>query len=285
MRKLLDFLLRKKHWFLFILFEALSVALIYRNNSYQRSVILSSANFVSGYVISLSGEIQSYFNLREINRKLQEQNGQMELKILELQEQIETMQADTVTFKGAVTDSVIPPFPYQFIAAEVVNNSIAHFSNYITINKGKNDGIKPDMGVVCESGVVGIVSNVSEHFSVIIPLLNPKSKISCKILGNNNFGYLSWDGDDASFATLQEVPRHSEFQKGDTIITSGYSAIFPPGLIVGTIEDFDKEHDDNFYALRIKLAASFTRLRHVQVIKNALQEEQINLEKEAKKND
>ena len=195
------------------------------------------------------------------------------------------MQADTVTFKGAVTDSVIPPFPYQFIAAEVVNNSIAHFSNYITINKGKSDGIKPDMGVVCESGVVGIVSNVSEHFSVIIPLLNPKSKISCKILGNNNFGYLSWDGDDASFATLQEVPRHSEFQKGDTIITSGYSAIFPPGLIVGTIEDFDKEHDDNFYALRIKLAASFTRLRHVQVIKNALQEEQINLEKEAKKND
>ena len=132
---------------------------------------------------------------------------------------------------------------------------------------------------------MGIVSNVSEHFSVIIPLLNPKSKISCKILGNNNFGYLSWDGDDASFATLQEVPRHSEFQKGDTIITSGYSAIFPPGLIVGTIEDFDKEHDDNFYALRIKLAASFTRLRHVQVIKNALQEEQINLEKEAKKND
>lgn len=284
MRKLLDFLLREKHWFLFFLFEFISIVLIYRNYSYQRSAILSSANFVSGHLVSLSGEIQSYINLRKVNKKLQEQNGLMEVKILDLQEQIEIMQADTAIFKGAIADSA-HTYPYQFIVAEVVNNSIAHFSNYITINKGKRDGIKPDMGVVSESGVVGIVSNVSEHFSVIIPLLNPKSKLSCKILRNNNFGYLSWDGRDASYATLEEIPRHSEFQKGDTIVTSGYSAIFPAGLIVGTIEGFSKERDDNFYALQIKLATSFASLHYVRVIKNTLQEEQIKLEKEAKKND
>ena len=285
MRKLLDFLLGKKHWFLFILFEVLSVTLIYRNNSYQRSVILNSSNVVSGYLLSLSGNIQSYFNLREINKNLQEQNGQMELKLLELQEQIESMQADTVTFKGAAADSTTMPFPYRFIVADVVNNNIVHLSNYITINKGKYDGIKPDMGVVSETGVVGIVSNVSEHFSVVIPLLNPKSKISCKVFRSNYFGYLAWDGKEAAYATLEEIPRHSEFQQGDTIVTSGYSAIFPPGLIVGTIEGFSKEHDDNFYALRIKLATSFASLHHVRVITNSLQDEQINIEKEAKKND
>lgn len=284
MRKLLDFLLEKKHWFLLILFEVISFTLIYRNNSYQRSVMINSANYASGYVLSVAGYVQSYLNLRTINRNLQEQNGQMEMQLLDLQEQIEVMQADTVTFKGAVSDSA-RIFPFQFVIAEVVNNSISQLSNYITINKGRKDGIQPDMGVVSEQGVVGIVSNVSDHFSVIISLLNPKSKLSCKVLGNNSFGYLTWDGRDAGYAILEELPRHAEFHKGDTIVTSGYSAIFPAGLIVGVVDDFYKERDDNFYALRVKLATSFSSLQHVRVIQNAYRNEQIELEKEARKND
>lgn len=284
MRKLLDFLLEKKHWFLLILFEVISFTLIYRNNSYQRSVMINSANYASGYVLSVAGYVQSYLNLRTINRNLQEQNGQMEMQLLDLQEQIEVMQADTVTFKGAVSDSA-RIFPFQFVIAEVVNNSISQLSNYITINKGRKDGIQPDMGVVSEQGVVGIVSNVSDHFSVIISLLNPKSKLSCKVLGNNSFGYLTWDGRDADYAILEELPRHAEFHKGDTIVTSGYSAIFPAGLIVGVVDDFYKERDDNFYALRVKLATPFSSLQHVRVIQNAYRNEQIELEKEARKND
>lgn len=284
MRKLLDFLLEKKHWFLLILFEVISFTLIYRNNSYQRSVMINSANYASGYVLSVAGYVQSYLNLRTINRNLQEQNGQMEMQLLDLQEQIEVMQADTVTFKGAVSDSA-RIFPFQFVIAEVVNNSISQLSNYITINKGRKDGIQPDMGVVSEQGVVGIVSNVSDHFSVIISLLNPKSKLSCKVLGNNSFGYLTWDGRDADYAILEELPRHAEFHKGDTIVTSGYSAIFPAGLIVGVVDNFYKERDDNFYALRVKLATPFSSLQHVRVIQNAYRNEQIELEKEARKND
>lgn len=284
MRKLLDFLLEKKHWFLLILFEVISFTLIYRNNSYQRSVMINSANYASGYVLSVAGYVQSYLNLRTINRNLQEQNGQMEMQLLDLQEQIEVMQADTVTFKGAVSDSA-RIFPFQFVIAEVVNNSISQLSNYITINKGRKDGIQPDMGVVSEQGVVGIVSNVSDHFSVIISLLNPKSKLSCKVLENNSFGYLTWDGRDADYAILEELPRHAEFHKGDTIVTSGYSAIFPAGLIVGVVDDFYKERDDNFYALRVKLATPFSSLQHVRVIQNAYRNEQIELEKEARKND
>ena len=230
MRKLLDFLLEKKHWFLLILFEVISFTLIYRNNSYQRSVMINSANYASGYVLSVAGYVQSYLNLRTINRNLQEQNGQMEMQLLDLQEQIEVMQADTVTFKGAVSDSA-RIFPFQFVIAEVVNNSISQLSNYITINKGRKDGIQPDMGVVSEQGVVGIVSNVSDHFSVIISLLNPKSKLSCKVLGNNSFGYLTWDGRDAGYAILEELPRHAEFHKGDTIVNI-------------TMDDFIREADE-----------------------------------------
>ena len=284
MRKLLDFLLEKKHWFLLILFEVISFTLVYRNNAYQRSVMINSANYMSGYVLSVAGYVQSYLNLRTINRNLQEQNGQMEMQLLDLQEQIEVMQADTVSFKGSVSDSV-HVFPFQFVLAEVVNNSISQLSNYITINKGRKDGIRPDMGVVSEEGVVGIVSHVSDHFSVIISLLNPKSKLSCKVLGNNSFGYLTWDGRDADYAILEELPRHAEFHKGDTIVTSGYSAIFPAGLIVGIVDDFYKERDDNFYALRVRLATSFSSLQHVRVIRNEYRDEQIELEKEARKND
>ena len=285
MRKLLDFLLRKKHWFLFIFFEVLSIMLVYRDNLYQRSALLSSANYISGHIATVTGGIRSYFHLRKINRNLQEQNGKMEMELLKLQEQIDAMLEDTVSFKGYVKDSLHTEYPFQFVLAGVINNSFSQVANYITLNKGKNDGISPDMGVVSEQGVVGIVSHVSDHFSVVISLLNPKSKISCKVLGNNSFGYLSWNGHDIQHVTLEELPRHAEFQKGDTVVTSGYSAIFPAGLIIGTVEGFSKEHDDNFYALQVKLATSFSSLQNVRIIRNTLQQEQLNLEREAKKND
>ena len=251
--------------------------LVYRDNLYQRSALLSSANYISGHIATVTGGIRSYFHLRKINRNLQEQNGKMEMELLKLQEQIDAMLEDTASYKDLGMASVV--------LAGVINNSFSQVANYITLNKGKNDGISPDMGVVSEQGVVGIVSHVSDHFSVVISLLNPKSKISCKVLGNNSFGYLSWNGHDIQHVNLEELPRHAEFQKGDTVVTSGYSAIFPAGLIVGTVEGFSKEHDDNFYALQVKLATSFSSLQNVRIIRNTLQQEQLNLEREAKKND
>ena len=157
MRKLLDFLLTKRHWLLFILLEIISFALIYSNKSYHRNVMFSSANVITGYITSISGNVYSYLNLRDINRELLERNGQLEMEILELRDQLEMVYADTATFAGFVADST-EIFPYSFITANVVNNSISYLSNYITIDKGKNAGIKPDMGVVSEQGVVGIVS-------------------------------------------------------------------------------------------------------------------------------
>lgn len=162
---------------------------------------------------------------------------------------------------------------------------MTHLSNYITIDKGTKDGITPDMGVVSDQGVVGIVSHVSRNFSVILPLLNPKYRLSCKVLGSNYFGSLRWNGRDARFAQLEELARHVEFQKGDTIVTSGYSSIFPPGIIVGTITDFKKQHDDNFYSLDVALATHFDTLTNVRILMNSKQDEQLRLEEEAMGND
>lgn len=284
MRKLLDFLVRKRHWFLFILLEIISLTLVYRNNAYQRNIMLSSANFVTAYISSVSGYINSYLNLRETNRELLERNGQLEMEMLELQDRIDLMRADTTSFSGCIQDSTFQ-FSYSFIMAKVVNNSVTHLSNYITVDRGKADGVEPDMGVVSDKGVVGIVSAVSDHFSVIIPLLNPKFKLSCKILGSNFFGSMNWNGRDARFANLDELPRHVKFEKGDLVVTSGYSAVFPAGIIVGTVEDYQKQHDDNFYSLKVKLATDFQTLSNVRIIKNYKQAEQIKIEEEARKND
>lgn len=285
MRKLLEFLVRKSHWFLFVALLAVSLTLIYRNNAYQRNVLFSSANVVAGSVSSVSGEVTSYLHLREINKELLERNGQLEAQLLDLQDRLDAYMADTMLFKGFAADSITPEFPYSFVVAQVVNNSVSHLSNYITIDKGRLDGVMPDMGVVSERGVVGIVSTVSDHFAVIIPLLNPKMRLSCKVLGSSYFGSLSWNGRDTQYATLEELPRHVEFQRGDTIVTSGYSAVFPAGLIVGIVEEYAKQHDDNFYALQVRLAADFHALNHVRIIKNFLQQEQLDVEREARKND
>jgi rod shape-determining protein MreC len=285
MRKLLDFLYRKRHWFVFILFELISFVLIYRNNSYQRSVLLSSANVVAANVSSLSGDVLQYMDLVEKNKLLLDKNGQLEIELLRLQDQLGLLLADRDTLSGYLPDSIQTTFPYQSVTASIVNKSVSHTANYLTINKGRLDGIAPDMGVVSASGVVGVISTVSDHFAVVLPLINPKFRLSCKVLGRSYFGSLLWDGRDVDYANIEELPRHVKFQMGDTIVTSGYSALFPPGIVVGQIEELKEEQDDNFYSLRVKLATSFAALSQVRVIVNYYQEEQKEIEKEALRND
>jgi rod shape-determining protein MreC len=246
-------------------------------------MFLSSAHTAFGYVSSVSGTVMSYLRLREENRILFERNGLLELEILELEQQLDALKSDELSYDDVMPDSIAGR--YQYITARVINNSVIRLSNYLTIDKGAQDGIRPDMGVVSMRGVVGIVSTVEEHFSVVIPLLNPKSKLSCKLHSGDYYGSLSWDGRDAQYANLEELPNHVEFQKGDTIVTSGFSAIFPPGLRVGTVVEMDNTRAHNFYSLKVKLATDFQRLKRVRVIRNDLQQEQLAVEREARKND
>lgn len=285
MRKLLEFLVSKRHWFLFIILEVISFILIYRNNAYQRNIIFSSANVVAGRLASVSGSVTSYMNLREINRELSERNSQLEMELLEAQEALEVLKADTVAFHGFAPDSTEQPFPYDFRMARVIYNSVSYISNYVTIDKGRKDGIEPDMGVVSDKGVVGIVSTVSENMAVVIPVLNPKFNLSCKVKGSSYFGSLTWNGRSMLHANLEQLPRHVEFVPGDTIVTSGFSRIFPPGIIVGTIATFEKEKDDNFFSLEIKLSTDFASLSNVRIIRNFRQKEQQDIELEGRRDD
>ena len=154
---------------------------------------------------------------------------------------------------------------YSFIVARAINSSTTRPFNYITIQKGELDGVKPEMGVVDRNGVVGIVNITGKHTARIISLLNPHLRLSCKVKGSQHVGSLTWDGRDAAHALLEELPRHAKFHKGDTIVTSGFSTSFPEGVPVGVVESGVRGADDNFYSLRIKLFTDFSTLSYVRV--------------------
>jgi rod shape-determining protein MreC len=173
---------------------------------------------------------------------------------------------------------------YDIYRADVINNSLTHVDNYITIDKGENDGIRPEMGVINGSGVVGIVYHTSANYSVVIPILNSKSSVSCKIKRSDYFGFLKWDGGSSEYATVKDMPRHSLFSIGDTVVSSGHSAVFPAGIPVGTVEDMEDSHDGLSYLLKVKLFADFGRLDAVRVISWEGKEERLELERKVKTN-
>lgn len=255
---------------LFVIYVVVGCILLFGSNPFQHSVYLTSANQVSASIYNASNSVTSYFNLHEINEDLQHRNAELELEILALKEQL--MKLDE--YKQAaeyVPDSIFSR--YDFVVAHVINNSVARPHNYLTINKGSVDGIKPDMGVVDQNGVVGKINVVGPHSARVISLLNDNLRISCKIKGSQQVGSLVWDGEDSRYALLRELPRHATFHKGDTIITSGYSTTFPEGVPVGVIEREMKEIDDNFFTLKIKLFTDFSQLSTVRVIIDRMTDE------------
>ncbi len=277
MRNLLDFLLRFSSWFVFAFYVVLSCVLLFQNNPYQHYVYLTSAGSIASSVFNTTNNVTSYFHLKDINEDLQHRNAALELEVISLREQLRQFKdiayADSMSIPNALSN-------YDFIIAHVINNSISHPYNYITIEKGRLDSVKPEMGVVDQNGVVGIVNVVGDNTARIISILNPNLRLSCKVKGSDYFGSLVWDGKSPYEAVLEEMPRHVKFNIGDTIITSGYSAVFPEGIPVGIIKDHEKEHNDNFYSLRIELLTDFTKLSTVRVINNRLRPELQKLEDE-----
>ena len=202
MRNLINFLLRHSSWIVLAIYVAISCVLLFGRNPYQRSIYLSSANQVAAAVYDLQSEVTSYFGLREVNRDLQLRNGELEMEVINLKEQLNRYRSsvgkDTIPFDSVLHD-------YDFAVARVVNNSIAQINNYITIDKGRAEGIEPEMGVVDQNGVVGIINVVGEHHSVAISVLNPKLRLSCKVKGSDYFGSLVWDAVSPRYAVFEEM--------------------------------------------------------------------------------
>lgn len=275
MRNLLLFLARNSSWFLALLYLLLSLAIVVRNNNYQRSIWFNSSNRAVAWTYSLSGKVGSYFMLQEVNQALAERNAQLESEHVTLRDQIEQLrlaQSDT-TYADTRTG-----VNYDYMPAQVINNSVNQLHNYLTLNRGSLDGVRLDMGVVDADGIVGIVAAVSDHYSVVISLLNTKLRFSCKVKGDDYFGSLTWDGISPRYAKLEELPRHVRFSVGDSIVTSGHSAIFPEGVMVGRVAEQEQNVNDNFYTLKIALSTDFYRLREVRIIRNNFAAEQKEIE-------
>lgn len=274
MRNLLDFLVKYNYWFLFLFLEAVSFVLLFQFNSYQGSVWFSSANAVTGKLYETSSEIESYFQLSKINSELTQRNLYLEQRLHKLEKQIGDSAADSTMEKSLLVKSLQP---YRLIPAKVISMTAGRLDNLITINKGEVDGIKKDMGVVCGTGVVGIVYLTSKNYSIVIPILNSQSNISCVIQGRGYFGYLHWTGGDVSQAYVDDVPRHAHFRLYDNVVTSGYSSVFPAGIIVGKILHVYNSADQMSYRLRVKLSTDFGKLRDVCVVDNSALSEQIDI--------
>jgi rod shape-determining protein MreC len=264
MRNLLDFLIKYHHWFIFILLEVASGVLLLKYNSYQNSVWLSSANAVVGKTYQWESKVITFFDQSRLNEELTQRNFYLERQVDQLRRLYTDLTKDTTVMERQELQFLSQ---YQLIPAKVVDNSVNKLENLMTIDKGRADGVEVDMGVACGNGIVGVVYLVSNHYAVVIPALNvTSSRISCAIRGRGYFGYLHWYGGDPAVAYVEDVPRHAKFKLGEWVETSGFSSIFPSGVLVGKIEQAYNSSDGLSYKLKVRLSTDFSCLRDVCVI-------------------
>ncbi len=274
MRNLLEFLAKYNHWFVFLILEVVSMVLLFQYNSYQGSAWFSSANAVTGKLYEWDANVETFFSLTKVNQELTQRNAYLEQEVQKLSDSLVSVTKDSSIYHR---DQFALLRNYRLIPAKVVANSVDKPGNLMTIDKGSADGIHKDMGVISGTGVVGIVYLVAEHYAIVIPVLNTKSNISCMIQNRGYFGYLRWKGGVSDLAYLEEVPRHAHFKLGDYVVTSGYSAVFPPGVRVGRILHVFNSADGLSYRVQLRLSTDFARLRYVCVIDDAAMKERLEI--------
>lgn len=269
MQNLLRFLLKYHFTLLFVLLEALAILLLLQNNNYQNTRFVDFARNVKGTFYEQSMKVEQYLRLREKNQQLVEENERLRNYLAT------NFRAERDTFRRRVDTTFNQQ--YRYLSARVINNSVNKQHNFITLDKGEEDGVAPEMGVISGQGVVGVVRGVSDHFSTAISLLNSELRVSAKLSGSGYYGPLNWTGSDYRYAKLGDIPLHATLRHGDTVITSGYSAIFPEGILLGFVDGYE-EKGGRFYEVDVELSTHFKRLSNVYIVKNLQSEEQNQLE-------
>jgi len=275
MRNLWLFLFRNRAFFWFLTFEVLSLYLVTRNNAFQGAIFLNSANQLAGNVYEKESSFRNYLNLNKVNDSLATENSR-------LRAELKTSSYSTTAVEKTVTDSSYH-VQYTYAVARVINNSITHRDNYLMLDKGSLEGIKPGMGIISPMGIVGIVKDVSPHFSSAISVLHKASSFSVRLKRTKDIGSLTWDGIDYRTASLKEVPNHVEIKKGDTVETSGFS-LFPEGIMIGRVAKFSVSNGESFFTIDVRLNTDFNSLQYVYIVKNKLEleEKQLKLKQEDK---
>lgn len=272
MKNLWLFFVRYNAFFWFLLFFTFSIVLIVRNNNYQQSSFINSSNSFVGSFYENFNSWQDYLNLSKTNELLIEENAN-------LRKRLQYFESTDSINSTLVLDSV-DNLRYEFIPADVINNSIRHKNNFITLNRGLRHGVEPDMGVITSNGVVGTVLKVSEHFCTVKSLLNSATKISVSLDSTSEaFGSLVWGNNiDSRYALVKDIPNHIKAYEGQFVFTSGFSTMFPKGIKVGSVVETDLTSGDSFKDMRILLTTNFANLNHVYIVKDKLAKEKNELE-------
>jgi len=270
MRNLLRLIIRYYFFFLFLLLEVVSISLVVQKNTFHHAQYMNYSRAVEGFFYETFGGIREYLILHKTNQDLQMENTLLHNQIDGLSRKAET--------SSAIRMDSVPRRKFSYIPATVINVSTNKQFNFITLDKGRHHGLEPEMAVVSPRGVVGVVYSVSGNFSSVIPMINRDFRLSAKIRRNGYFGSLSWSGSGYEIAILEEIPFHVDLLHGDTIVTSGYSAIFPEGIMVGTVRDFEAV-EGNFYTIAVDIAVDYKSLSQVNVIRNLIRDEQLELER------
>ena len=269
MKTLLNFLIKHHVFFLFFVLELFSMTLIIRYNNFQQVNVLNSSNTIAANVYNTYSSIGEYFSLKKTNKKIAAENALLRSKLLG---QIQTnTEANTEQRKDSAA--------YRNISAKVINNSVNKQYNYLTLNKGSKQGIKPDMGVISPEGVVGVVLNVSENYATVLSVLNGRWSINARLTQSNHFGPLRWEGGNPYMAVLEEIPYHVNIFENENLVTSGFSSIFPEGIMIGRVVKTEHEQGAAFQKIGVQLSTDFHQLHYVEVIESVKKQELIDLEK------
>lgn len=275
MRNLFVFIWKNHFFFLFLTLEILAFSMIIRNNYYPESVYFQSANQITGSVSKTWNQISDYFHLKETNKKLAQEITRLTSHLPQ-----NYIVSDRSVFY--VNDTLYKQ-QYSFINAKVIKNTVNKRNNYIMLDKGYRQGVKKDMGVICSNGVAGIVSEVSANFSVAISVLHKESRISAKLKKNNQKGILIWEGPNYRYGKLTDIPAHVDVKKGDTLVTSGNSLIFPEGLLIGFVDDFSMNKEGSYFHITVRFSADYNNLSYVSLVYNLYRNEQLQLEQKSQR--
>jgi rod shape-determining protein MreC len=277
MNNFIRFIVRNHHFFIFLIVEFIAFTLIVQYNQYHRATFLNKAGAALGVTYAVTNDIEDFFYLRKSNEELAKQNAHI-LNTLK-----SAYKENKVSYKE-IYDSVYFK-QWNYMGAKVINNSVNKQNNYLTIDKGERQGVKKSMGVVGPNGIVGVVRHVSNNFATVVSLLNPNFSISARLTNTKYFGALHWDGINPRFCWLDDIPNHIKVEVGDSVETSGYSAIFPGRIPIGKVVEAKKDENSNFYHIKVDLFIEMGSLTYVYVVENYLRDEIISLEGKVKVND
>jgi len=258
MQQIVNFIIRNKVFLLFLLLFSVSIGFTIQSHSYHKSKFINSANFLSGGIYNASNGISDYFDLKEQNKILQEENNRLKTILFNTNIGLDSTYIDTISFDKK----------YKFSTAQVIKNSYSQNNNVLTINKGANDSIRIDLGVITSKGLLGIIDNTSSGYATVLSILNTTSNISAQLKKTNHFGSLHWNGISEKYIQLTEIPEVAPVVIGDTIITSGRSDIFPKGIPIGIVKDFKLDESENYYDIEVFLFNDMTNIEHVYIIEN-----------------